>query len=229
MMGSSAVAGGVAWEALDSRGNPTVACELELRSGARAHAVVPSGASTGRWEALELRDGGTRYSGRGVRRAVENVVDRSTPGLARRDLREPGGPGSTIVRGRRHGPSRAAWSERCSRCIARLGARSGSRSGARAVSVVRGRRRAAAAAADDQHSLGRRACRTRARHPRRPRGASHRLDVRGGDRDRLASSRSRLRDRSRRRAAGGAGGRRGWARRASRLEPCGAGAAHLGD
>ena len=81
MMGSSAVAGGVAWEALDSRGNPTVACELELRSGARAHAVVPSGASTGRWEALELRDGGTRYSGRGVRRAVENVSTVLLPAL----------------------------------------------------------------------------------------------------------------------------------------------------
>ena len=49
-----------------------------------------------------------------------------------------------------------------------------------------------AAAADDQHSLGRRACRTGARHPRCPRGASRRLDVRGGDRARLASSRSRL-------------------------------------
>jgi enolase len=62
-----------AWEALDSRGNPTVACEVSLRSGARGTVIVPSGASTGRHEVVELRDGGTRYGGRGVRRAVENV------------------------------------------------------------------------------------------------------------------------------------------------------------
>jgi enolase len=62
-----------AWEALDSRGNPTVACEVSLRSGARGAVVVPSGASTGAHEAVELRDGGTRYGGRGVRGAVASV------------------------------------------------------------------------------------------------------------------------------------------------------------
>jgi enolase len=62
-----------AWEALDSRGQPTVACELVLESGARGAAAVPSGASTGRHEAHELRDGGDRYGGRGVRAAVANV------------------------------------------------------------------------------------------------------------------------------------------------------------
>jgi enolase len=70
---STAIAGLLAWEALDSRGTPTVACEVMLRSGARGAVVVPSGASTGAHEAVELRDGGTRYGGRGVRRAVENV------------------------------------------------------------------------------------------------------------------------------------------------------------
>lgn len=64
-----------AWEALDSRGTPTVACEVRLRSGARGSALVPSGASTGTFEAHELRDGGERYGGRGVRTAVSNVVD----------------------------------------------------------------------------------------------------------------------------------------------------------
>jgi enolase len=63
----------LAWEALDSRGTPTVGCEVVLRGGARGHAIVPSGASTGRHEAIELRDGGDRYAGRGVRRAVANV------------------------------------------------------------------------------------------------------------------------------------------------------------
>lgn len=63
-----------AWEALDSRGNPTVACELTLAGGARAAAAVPAGASTGRHEARELRDGGERYGGRGTRMAVANVA-----------------------------------------------------------------------------------------------------------------------------------------------------------
>ena len=60
-------------EILDSRGNPTVEVEIELASGARGRAAVPSGASTGAREALELRDGEDRYGGRGVRRAVEHV------------------------------------------------------------------------------------------------------------------------------------------------------------
>jgi enolase len=59
-----------AWEALDSRGNPTVAAEVTLRGGARGTATVPSGASTGTYEARVLRDGGTRYGGTGVRGAV---------------------------------------------------------------------------------------------------------------------------------------------------------------
>ena len=61
-------------EVLDSRGNPTVEVEVELDSGVRARAIVPSGASTGEKEALELRDGDkTRYLGKGVLKAVENV------------------------------------------------------------------------------------------------------------------------------------------------------------
>ncbi len=58
---------------LDSRGNPTVEVELSVRSGAWGRAAVPSGASTGEFEATELRDGGTDYLGKGVKRAVENV------------------------------------------------------------------------------------------------------------------------------------------------------------
>jgi enolase len=58
---------------LDSRGNPTVEVELALRSGATGRAAVPSGASTGEFEATELRDGGPEYLGKGVTRAVENV------------------------------------------------------------------------------------------------------------------------------------------------------------
>jgi enolase len=60
-------------EVLDSRGNPTVEVEVVLDSGATGRAIVPSGASTGEYEAVELRDGGSRYMGKGVLRAVENV------------------------------------------------------------------------------------------------------------------------------------------------------------
>src|SRR5215831_7934130 len=63
----------MAREVLDSRGNPTVEVEVLLDSGARGHAIVPSGASTGEHEAVELRDGGDRYMGKGVLDAVANV------------------------------------------------------------------------------------------------------------------------------------------------------------
>lgn len=66
-------------EVLDSRGNPTVEAEVELESGAVGRAMVPSGASTGKFEALELRDGGPRYLGKGVLRAVANIKDRIAP------------------------------------------------------------------------------------------------------------------------------------------------------
>jgi enolase len=60
-------------EVLDSRGNPTVEVEVFLETGARGRAIVPSGASTGQFEAVELRDGGDRYAGKGVMRAVDHV------------------------------------------------------------------------------------------------------------------------------------------------------------
>jgi enolase len=69
---------------LDSRGNPTVEVEIGLASGAHGHAAVPSGASTGEFEATELRDGGAAWGGKGVSRAVLNVngeIARSIGGL----------------------------------------------------------------------------------------------------------------------------------------------------
>ncbi|MEK7483372.1 MAG: phosphopyruvate hydratase [Planctomycetota bacterium] len=63
----------LAREVLDSRGNPTVEVEVLLENGIFSRAIVPSGASTGTHEVLELRDGGTRYLGKGVLKAVENV------------------------------------------------------------------------------------------------------------------------------------------------------------
>ena len=62
-----------AQEVLDSRGNPTVRATVVLSDGTKQSAIVPSGASTGKREALELRDGGNRYMGKGVLKAVDNV------------------------------------------------------------------------------------------------------------------------------------------------------------
>ncbi len=70
-----------AMEILDSRGNPTVQVEVFLESGVAAKAAVPSGASTGEREALELRDGGTRFHGKGVLKAIENIEKEITPHL----------------------------------------------------------------------------------------------------------------------------------------------------
>jgi enolase len=68
-------------EILDSRGNPTVEVEVALDDDTIGRAVVPSGASTGRFEAVELRDGGDRYGGKGVQKAVAHVNGEIAPGL----------------------------------------------------------------------------------------------------------------------------------------------------
>ncbi len=77
-------------EILDSRGNPTVEVEVLLEDGTAARAAVPSGASTGAFEAVELRDGGKRYLGKGVENAIKNVVEVIAPevvGLEAQDQR----------------------------------------------------------------------------------------------------------------------------------------------
>jgi enolase len=68
-------------EILDSRGNPTVEVEVGLASGAMGRAAVPSGASTGEFEAVELRDGGDRYLGKGTQQAVRNVLETVEPAV----------------------------------------------------------------------------------------------------------------------------------------------------
>ena len=74
-------------EVLDSRGNPTVEVEITTESGAMGRAIVPSGASTGEYEALELRDKDlSRYLGRGVLKAVENVNDVIAPEIIGYDV-----------------------------------------------------------------------------------------------------------------------------------------------
>ncbi len=89
-MSATAISSLHAWEVLDSRGLPTVACEVRLSGGARGSTAVPAGASTGRHEALELRDGGERYGGRGVRRAVASVVGELAEAALGLDARDQG-------------------------------------------------------------------------------------------------------------------------------------------
>jgi enolase len=78
----------LAREVLDSRGNPTLECEVNLEDGSVGRAIVPSGASTGRFEAVELRDGGTRYGGKGVQGAVRNVNETIAAALLDEDAYE---------------------------------------------------------------------------------------------------------------------------------------------
>ena len=77
-----------ALEVLDSRGNPTVAVFVYLESGIVEKAIVPSGASTGTKEALELRDRDNRYRGKGVVKAINNVKEKIAPALIGKDVRE---------------------------------------------------------------------------------------------------------------------------------------------
>jgi len=78
-------------QVLDSRGNPTVEVEIALRSGATGRAAVPSGASTGEFEATELRDGGEPYLGKGVTRAVGNVNGEIAEAIAGQDATDQAG------------------------------------------------------------------------------------------------------------------------------------------
>src|SRR5262245_16124782 len=75
-------------EVLDSRGQPTVEVEVSLKNGAIGRATVPSGASTGVHEAVELRDGGKRFLGKGVTRAVAHVNEKIAPRLRGKDARD---------------------------------------------------------------------------------------------------------------------------------------------
>jgi enolase len=82
---------------LDSRGNPTVEVEVALRSGARGHAAVPSGASTGEFEATELRDGGEHWLGKGVSRAVAGVDGEIAAAVAGLDASDQNGLDNALI------------------------------------------------------------------------------------------------------------------------------------
>lgn len=82
---------------LDSRGNPTVEVEVQLRSGAHGRAAVPSGASTGEFEATELRDGGDAYLGKGVTKAVGNVNGEIAEAIAGHDSADQKGLDGKLI------------------------------------------------------------------------------------------------------------------------------------
>jgi enolase len=82
---------------LDSRGNPTVEVELALRSGSTGRAAVPSGASTGEFEATELRDGGSAWLGKGVTQAVANVNDEIAGAVAGLDALDQSGLDEALI------------------------------------------------------------------------------------------------------------------------------------
>ncbi len=85
-------------EVLDSRGNPTVEVEVQLESGDVGRAIVPSGASTGSREALELRDGDAkRYGGKGVLKAIENILETLNPNLVGMDSTDQTGVDSLML------------------------------------------------------------------------------------------------------------------------------------
>ncbi len=97
-MKPSAISSVTAYECLDSRGFPTVAATVILQNGARGSAMVPSGASTGEHEALELRDGDdSRYLGKGVLTAVENIKDKIAPVVAGHDVLEQASLDSKLI------------------------------------------------------------------------------------------------------------------------------------
>jgi enolase len=84
-------------QVLDSRGNPTVEVEVMTEDGINSRAIVPSGASTGEHEAVELRDGGDKWFGKGVSQAVRNVNDEIAPQLIGRDCRDQAGIDGLLI------------------------------------------------------------------------------------------------------------------------------------
>ena len=97
-MSDTTIASIAAREILDSRGDPTVAVDVTLGGGARATAMVPSGASTGAHEAVELRDGDKkRYRGKGVRKAVQNVERTIAPAMKGTDAADQRGLDEALI------------------------------------------------------------------------------------------------------------------------------------
>ena len=176
----TAIATVVGREILDSRGNPTVEVDVVLTNGAFGRAAVPSGASTGAHEAHELRDGGKRYGGKGVRTRGGSGQRRDPQSSDRFRCQRPAWARPAPLRARRHRQQEAARRQRHSRRVARH--RQGRRARPRPAALSLSRRRGcdAAAGADDEHLERRRACRQSDRLPGIHDRAGRRAEFRRG-------------------------------------------------
>ena len=142
----SAIVDVIAREILDSRGNPTIEADVVLESGVSGRAAVPSGASTGSKEAVELRDGdAARYLGKGVLKAVENVNTEICEAILGLDASEQGFIDKTLDRPRRDGQQGPPGRQRHSRGLLRR--RQGGRRGVDAAALPLPGRRGADATA----------------------------------------------------------------------------------
>ena len=168
-------------EILDSRGNPTVEVEVTLETGAIGRAAVPSGASTGAHEAVEKRDGGPRYGGRGVRQAVEAVNGEIFDALSGFDAADQLAIDRADDRARRHTEQGPARRQRDPRGQPRLRQGGRGRSRRAALPLCRRRLRPHAAGADDEHHQWRGACRQPDRHPGIHGHAGRRASLHRGD------------------------------------------------
>ncbi len=167
-------------EILDSRGNPTVEVEVLLDDGTIARAAVPSGASTGAFEAVELRDGDGRYGGKGVQKAVDAVLETIAPELLGFEASEQRLIDTALIDLDATPEQGQPRRERDPRGVARGGQGGGRVGRAAVVPLPRRPERLPAARPDDEHRQRRRARRLQRRragvHGRPDRGA----DVRRG-------------------------------------------------
>ena len=165
-------------EILDSRGNPTVEVDVVLEDGSKGRAAVPSGASTGAHEAVELRDGDkARYGGKGVRKAVDAVNGEIFDALGGMDAEAQAKIDETHDRARRHAEQSPARRQCHSRRVACRRQSRGDRQARAALPLRRRHRGAHAAGADDEHHQWRRACRQSDRLPGIHDHAGRRADV----------------------------------------------------
>ena len=153
-------------EILDSRGNPTVEVDVTLESGAFGRAAVPSGASTGAHEAVELRDGDKgRYGGKGVLQGGRCRQRRDLRRAVRQRSRRAGSDRRAADRSRRHAEQGPPGRQRHPGRQPRGRQGGGAGSGPAALPLCRRRLRQHAAGADDEHHQRRRPCRQPDRHP----------------------------------------------------------------
>ena len=147
-------------EILDSRGNPTVEVDVVLEDGSKGRAAVPSGASTGAHEAVELRDGDkTRYGGKGVLKAVDVVNGEIFDALGGMDAEAQAKIDETLI-ALDGTPNKSRLGANAILGVSLAAAKAAAIAKARAALPLRRRhRRAPAAGADDEHHQWRRACR----------------------------------------------------------------------